>query len=89
MSMAEPLTVLKMELLQNVVPQIIDLLSKSMADAVPVHDVERGLWGLLLQMGQEALQAFFDSHGSGDIGEILVLAEGQQVHRLPELHSRR
>ena len=89
MSMAEPLTVLKMELMQNVVPQIIDLLSKAMADAVAVHDVERGLWGLLLQMGQQALQAFFDSHGSGDIGETLVVAEGQQVHRLPELHSRR
>src|SRR5262245_33414098 len=89
MSMAEPLTVLKMELMQNVVPQIVDLLSKAMADAVAVHDVERGLWGLLLQTGQQALRAFFDSHGSGDFGESLVLAEGQEVHRLQELHSRR
>jgi hypothetical protein len=89
MSMAEPLTVLKMELMQTVVPQIVDLLTKSLADGLPVHEVERGLWGLLLKTGHRGLQAFFDAHGTGDVGETIALADGQEACRLEELHARR
>jgi hypothetical protein len=89
MSMAEPLTVLKMELMQNLVPQIVDLLSQSMADGVPIHEVERGVWELLLKTGHQALRAFLESHGTGDVGETIALADGQEVRRLEELHTRR
>jgi len=89
MSMTEALTVLKMELMQNVVPQIVDLLATAMADCQPVHQVEDGLWDLFLKTGRLAIQAFFDSHGTGNLGETLVLPDGREVQRLPELHSRR
>jgi hypothetical protein len=89
MSMADPLSVLKMELMQNVVPQIVDLLATSMTAGLPVHEVEGGLWDLLLKTGHQALQAFFDSHGTGDVGENITLPDGQEARRLEEAHSRR
>jgi hypothetical protein len=89
MNIADPLTVLKMELMQNVVPQIVDLLTTSMADALPVHEVESGLWELLLKTGHQALQAFFDSHGTGNLGDKITLPDGQQAQRLEDVHARR
>src|SRR5579859_1158260 len=89
MSMADPLTVLKMELMQTTVPHIVDLLAKAMTDGLPVHEVERGLWELFLKTGHQVLQAFFAKHGTGDVGATVTLPDGQETQRLAELHSRR
>jgi hypothetical protein len=89
MNIAEPLTVLKKELLENIVPQILDLLQASLHDGRPLHHVEAGLWDLVLRMGHQSLDAFLASHGTGDLGETLTLPEGRQVERLDELHPRR
>jgi len=89
MSIADPLSALKMELQQNVVPQLLQLLTAARTEAQPVHEVERGLWDLALRMGRQALTAFFDAHSTGDLGESLTLPEGQEVQRLEALHSRR
>ena len=89
MSMANSLSVLKLELMQNVVPQMIDLLTTSIAQMQPVHVVEYELWELLLKTGRQALQAFFDSHGTGDLGPTITLPDGQEVVRLEDLHTRR
>jgi hypothetical protein len=88
MSIAQPLTVLKMELLQNLVPQMVDLLTTAMQQGTPIHQVEGGLWDLFLQMGHRAMTAFFEAHGNGDMGEALTLADGQEVKRLEALHKR-
>jgi hypothetical protein len=88
MSIAQPLTVLKAELLQTLVPQLLEFLATALTEATPVHRVEQGLWDLLLQMGHQGLTAFFDAHGTGDLGETLTLPDGQQVQRLEELHER-
>jgi hypothetical protein len=89
MSMAEPLSVLKLELQQNVVPQIVDLLVTAIHNVQPVHVVENGLWDLLLTTGHQALRAFFEHHGTGDIGDTAALPDGQEGRRLADLHSRR
>ncbi len=88
MNMADSLDVLKAELTQKIVPQILDLLTASAAQERPLHDVEQGLWDLLLQVGRRALEAFLAGHGSGDLGETLTLPDGREVHRLQELHAR-
>jgi hypothetical protein len=44
MSMTEPLTLLKVELLQTVVPQLVDQLAGALDHATPLHEVERQLW---------------------------------------------
>ena len=89
MNMTDSLTVLKMELIQNVVPQVIDLLTASLSEGRPVHQVEEGLWDLALQVGRRGLQAFLDAHKTGDLGETVTLSDGRPAQRLEELHSRR
>jgi hypothetical protein len=89
MSIAEPLTVLQQELLENMVPQILDLLRTALRDGRPLHEVERGLWDLTLQIGHQALGAFLARHGTGDLGETVTLPDGHPASRLEELHRRR
>ena len=88
MSMAEPLTVLKSELLQKIVPELVDLLASAQQEGKPVHKVEEDLWDVLLRAGNQSMKAFFDSHGTGDLGPTLTLPNGEQVNRLEELHTR-
>ena len=54
----------------------------------PVHEVERGLWRRLLQLGYQLQGQFFALVGDGDQGETVTLAEGHVVRRLPEHPSR-
>jgi hypothetical protein len=89
MNITDSLSVLKLELTQQLVPQIVDLLTAALAEGRPVHEVEAGLWDLALQIGRRGLTAFLDAHGSGDLGVIATLPDGQEVQRLEELHARR
>lgn len=88
MSVAEPLTVLKNELMQNLVPRLVGLLASARQEGTPVHRVEEDLWDLLLEAGQQSMQAFFASHGTGDLGPTLTLPQGGKVQRLEKLHRR-
>jgi hypothetical protein len=88
MNIAEPLTVLKSELLQKVVPELIDVLASGMKEGTPVHQVEEGLWDVLLRAGRRGMQAYFDGHGTGDLGPTLTLPTGEEVNRLEKLHVR-
>lgn len=89
MNAIESLTVLKMELTQKVIPQIVDLLTASLAEGRPVHVVEESLWDVALQIGRRSLQTFFDAHGTGDVGATVTLPDGRAAQRLEELHTRR
>ena len=89
MSIAEPLTVLKKELLENMVPQILDLLQAALSDGRPLHQVEGGLWDLALQLGHKSLDAFLATHGTGDLGETMTLPDGRRIERLSELARER
>lgn len=42
----------------------------------------------MLQLGWRVLSAFFGLYGTGDEGEALELADGQQVRRLPQPQRR-
>lgn len=88
MNMADSLNALKAELMQKIVPEVMALLTASVTEERPLHEVEHGLWDLLLHVGQRALGAFLAGHGSGDLGETVTLPDGQEVHRLEELHTR-
>jgi hypothetical protein len=89
MNLTDFLGVLKTELTQKLVPQILDLLTAALTDGRPVHEVENGLWDLALQVGRRGLGAFLDSHGTGDLGPSVTLPDGREVERLAELHTRR
>src|SRR6266436_6707354 len=89
MSIAEPLTVLKAELLQTLVPQVLELLTTALREGTAVHQVEDQLWDLALQLGRRSLTALFQACGTGDLGETLTLPDGRDVQRLEQLHPRR
>ena len=88
MSIAETLTVLKNELVQKIVPEVVELLATALQEGMPAHKVEENLWDVLLRAGNRGMQALFDSHGSGDLGPSLTLPNGDQVNRLEKLHTR-
>jgi hypothetical protein len=88
MSIAEPLTVLKNELIQKIVPEVVELLASALHEGMPAHKVEDNLWDVLLRAGNRAMQALFDSYGSGDLGPSLTLPNGDEVNRLEKLHTR-
>jgi hypothetical protein len=89
MSIAQALTVLKAELLQTLVPQVLDVLARALHEGTAVHQVEADLWDLALQLGRRSLDTLFKACGTGDLGETLTLPDGQQLQRLEDLHSRR
>jgi hypothetical protein len=89
MNLTDSLGVLKTELIQKLVPQILELLTAALADGRPIHDVENGLWDLALQVGRRALGVFLDGHGTGDLGPTVTLPDGRDVQRLEERHARR
>lgn len=89
MSMPDSLSVLKMELTQKIVPEIVSFVAQSIANGEPVHAFEQGLWDLVLKAGHKTMETFFKVHGTGDLGPTISLPDGQEVNRLAELHSRR
>jgi hypothetical protein len=89
MNITDSLGVLKAELTQILVPQIVDLLTVALTQGQPVHQVENGLWDLALQVGRRGLGAFLDCHGTGDQGPSVTLNDGREVQRLQEPHTRR
>src|SRR5271157_149232 len=89
MNITESLTVLKLELIQKLIPQLLDFLTASVTENRPVHVVEEGLWDVALQIGRRSLQAFFDLHKSGDVGKTMKLPDGREAQRLEDLHTRR
>lgn len=88
MSIPEPLTVLKYELMQKIVPQLVEVLAAAMREGTPVHRVEEDIWDVLLRAGREGMKAFFKGHGTGDLGSTLTLPNGVEVNRLETLHTR-
>jgi hypothetical protein len=55
---------------------------------LPAHELERGVWSRLLQMGHELEAMYFALAGDGDSGATLTLSDGRVVKRLPDRHHR-
>ena len=70
------------------VQRVIDFLLEAYREQEPVHEVERGLWKRMLQLGRQLLGGFFALYGDGDEGEVLHLGEKREVKKLQELQTR-
>src|SRR5437763_6948190 len=53
-----------------------------------LDEVERGLFGRLLQLGHSLLGAHVAAQGEGDVGETATTPDGQACRRLPRPHAR-
>lgn len=65
-----------------------DFLEAAIEEGRSAHEVEKELWDWSLKFGHKALGLFFKYCGPGDEGEVMELADGRQLKRLPSLHSR-
>lgn len=76
-------------LLHDLAAALFAYVQTAATQGTPVHDVERGIWQRILQMGRTTLGHFFALQGTGDLGDTLTLPDGQTCQRLPQPHSRR
>src|SRR5512147_1099458 len=74
--------------LQRCLDELQACVRSAVETKTPVHEVERGVWRRLLQLGYRLQSQFFALVGAGDQGETVPLAEGQVVRRLPAPHRR-
>ncbi len=89
MSMTHEKDVLKSENLQHQFEEMQEFVRQSARQGQPIHEVERGLWGRLRQLGHGLLTQFLRLQGDGDMGETVTLPTGEELQRLEDLHQRR
>jgi hypothetical protein len=89
MSMTHERDVLKSETMEQWFEELQEFVRLAAQDGRAVHEVERGLWQRLLQMGHACLEQFLRLQGNGDMGESVTLPTGEQLQRLEDLHERR
>jgi hypothetical protein len=89
MTIMSPLTVEGKRLdVAHGLAELEELVHKAARDGLPAHELERGLWQSLLRLGHDLQAQYFALAGKGDCGEVLTLADGHIVKRLPEPHIR-
>ena len=66
-----------------------ELVYRAAKDGQAIHEVERGVWRGLLQLGKQLLGQFLDLAGDGDRGESVTLPTGEECQRLENRHERR
>ena len=76
-------------LLQDLAGELLTYVRTAATQGTAVHDVERGLWQRLLQLGRTTLGHFFALQGTGDLGDTVTRPDGPTWERLPELHTCR
>ena len=62
--------------------------ARSAQEGIAAHEAEAGIWQRVLPLGHQALGLLFRLVGPGDVGESVVLPDGQEVRRLERLHPR-
>ncbi len=77
------------QLLHDLAGELLAFVRSAASQGTAVHEVERGIWQRILQMGRSSLGHFFALQGSGDLGDTVTLPDGQTWERLPELHTCR
>jgi hypothetical protein len=68
---------------------LLQWVCQSAQDGSSAHEVERGLFRELLELGKTLFQGFLKLVGPGDFGETVELDDGRLVHRSKEEHQRR
>lgn len=88
MSMTDQACVLKTESLQQHLTKLVDAVQTGLQNGTAVHKIEGGIWQGLLQLGHDLMDQLFTLAGDGDLGPTITLPNGEESHRLPELHRR-
>lgn len=68
--------------------ELTDYVRAQARESGAAHEVEKGIWKRVLQLGLWALHHFFACAGDGDVGAEVDLPDGRRVRRWPELQVR-
>jgi len=75
--------------MQTEFEELVSFVLKSAQEGVLVAPVEREIRERVSRLGFEAMQAFIEVQGDGDVGETFELPEGPVLRRLEEPSTRR
>jgi hypothetical protein len=89
MSLTHETAVLKSEKLQQQFVELQQFVRTAAQQGQPMHEVERGLWQRVRQLGHECLAQFLHLQGDGDLGDTVTLPNGEPLQRLEQRHQRR
>jgi hypothetical protein len=87
-SMAKPLTDCNPNELEATLNDLKAYVEQAAQQGVAAHEAEAGIWHRVLRLGHQALGLLFRLVGSGDVGEVVELPDGQNVRRLEMSHPR-
>ena len=76
---------------QNILDQAESLISavkEGYQNGTGIHEIEKGLFEMVLKMGHQALSLLFELCGTGDVGQSVCLDNGREVKRLPTPHLK-
>ena len=68
--------------------KLIERVEQAYEQSEAVHELERGLFRQLLELGYQLLELFFSLCGTGDRGAQLQLSDGREVNRLERERER-
>jgi len=68
--------------------ELIEMVESAYQQGTAVHELEKGLFRKLLEMGYQALRLLFELYGACEEGEQVELSDGRVVKRLEQLHAR-
>jgi hypothetical protein len=76
------------ELLENTFTWLKKYAREAAINGEAAHKVEKQIFDIVLKLGQQAMGQFFAIQGNGDVGKKMLLANGKEVQRSQEKHSR-
>jgi len=76
-------------LIRGKLEDLITFVSTAAEKGTAAHEVERGLFRSLLELGKLRFGLFLLSVGEGDVGESVTLDHGRTLHRHKALNRRR
>ncbi|HRA88226.1 MAG TPA: hypothetical protein PK992_09155 [Planctomycetaceae bacterium] len=79
----------KVGLIRGKLEDLITFVSTAAEKGTAAHEVERGLFRSLLELGKMLFGLFLLSVGEGDVGESVTLDDGRTLHRHAALNRRR
>ena len=74
--------------LSDYVKHLAGIVSDAVEQHTPIHEVEEQVLRTLLNMGRATLLMLLEQVGSGDVGEVVELAEGKKLKRIEPTRTR-
>ena len=76
------------EELDGQLDELVNFVNFATLQRTAAHEVEKGIFRRILQVGRKTFELFLKLSGDGDQGDLTTLPNGETVKRLKDLHTR-